>query len=107
MRHLCNQGGYVSPAGAGINTNNFARCLPGMYRVAKVDISAALYFTNTAPIGPYRGAGRPEANYALERVVEEAARGMKMDPVRLRKKNLIPKSSIPCKTTAIAQAAIW
>ena len=98
MRHLCSQGGYVSPAGAGINTNNFARCLPGMYRVPKVDVSAALYFTNTAPIGPYRGAGRPEANYALERVVEEAARVMKMDPVRLRKKNLIPKSAMPCKT---------
>ncbi len=98
MRHLCNQGAYVSPAGAGINTNNFARCLPGMYRIGKVDVSCALYFTDTAPIGPYRGAGRPEANYALERVVEAAARVLKMDPVRLRKKNLIPKSSIPCKT---------
>ncbi len=98
VRHLCNQGAYVSPAGAGINTNNFARCLPGMYRIPKVDVSAALYFANTAPIGPYRGAGRPEANYALERVVEEAARVMQMDPVRLRKKNLIPKSAIPCKT---------
>jgi carbon-monoxide dehydrogenase large subunit len=98
MRHLCNQGAYVSPAGAGINTNNFARCLPGMYRVPKVDVSAALYFSNTAPIGPYRGAGRPEANYALERLVEEAARVIGMDPVRLRKKNLIPKSAMPCKT---------
>jgi aerobic carbon-monoxide dehydrogenase large subunit len=98
MRHLCNQGCYVSPAGAGINTNNFARCLPGMYRIPKVDVSCALYFTNTAPIGPYRGAGRPEANYALERVVEEAARIVKMNPVRLRKKNLIPKSAMPCKT---------
>jgi carbon-monoxide dehydrogenase large subunit len=98
MRHLCNQGCYVSPAGAGINTNNFARCLPGMYRIPKIDVSSALYFSNTAPIGPYRGAGRPEANYALERVVEEAARILKMDPVRLRKKNLIPKSAIPCKT---------
>jgi carbon-monoxide dehydrogenase large subunit len=98
MRHLCNQGAYVSPAGAGINTNNFARCLPGMYRIPKVDVSAALYFSNTAPIGPYRGAGRPEANYALERVVEEAARVINIDPVRLRRKNLIPKSAVPCKT---------
>jgi len=98
VRHLCNQGAYVSTAGVNINTSNFARCLPGMYRIPKVDVSAACYFSNTAPIGPYRGAGRPEANYALERVVEEAARILKMDPVRLRKKNLIPKSSIPCKT---------
>jgi len=98
VRHLCNQGAYVSVAGVNINTNNFARCLPGMYRIPKIDVSAACYFSNTTPIGPYRGAGRPEANYALERVVEEAARILKMDPVRLRKKNLIPKSAIPYKS---------
>ena len=50
------------------------------------------------PIAPYRGAGRPEANYALERVVEEAARVTGIDPVRLRKKNLIPPSAMPYKT---------
>ena len=98
MRHLCNQGAYVSNAGIGLNTNNFARCLPGMYRIPKIGVTVACYFSNTVPIGPYRGAGRPEANYALERVVEEAARVVGMDPVRLRKKNLIPKSAIPCKT---------
>jgi carbon-monoxide dehydrogenase large subunit len=98
MRHLCNQGAYVSTAGVGINTNNFARCLPGMYRIPKIDASAACYFTNTIPIGPYRGAGRPEANYALERVVEEAARITGIDRVRLRKKNLIPPSAIPYKS---------
>ncbi|HEY5380041.1 MAG TPA: xanthine dehydrogenase family protein molybdopterin-binding subunit [Pseudolabrys sp.] len=98
VRHLCNQGGYVASAGVNINTNNFARCLPGMYRVPKVDVSAACYFSNTLPIGPYRGAGRPEANYALERAVEEAARLLKMDPARLRKKNLIPASAMPFKT---------
>ena len=61
-------------------------------------MSAACYFTNTIPIGPYRGAGRPEANYALERVVEEAARITGIDPVRLRKKNIIPPSAMPYKT---------
>jgi aerobic carbon-monoxide dehydrogenase large subunit len=98
VRHLCNQGAYVSTAGVGINTNNFARCLPGMYRIPKVEASVACYFSNTIPIGPYRGAGRPEANYALERVVEEAARVTGIDPVRLRKKNLIPPSAMPFKT---------
>jgi carbon-monoxide dehydrogenase large subunit len=98
MRHLCNQGAYVSTAGVGINTNNFARCLPGMYRIPKIDVSVACYFSNTTPTGPYRGAGRPEANYALERVVEEAARVFSIDPVRLRKKNLIPPSAMPFKT---------
>jgi aerobic carbon-monoxide dehydrogenase large subunit len=98
VRHLCNQGAYVSTAGVNINTNNFARCLPGMYRIPKVDVSVACYFSNTIPIGPYRGAGRPEANYALERLVEEAARVTGIDPVRLRKKNLIPPSAMPFKT---------
>ena len=98
MRHLCNQGAYVANAGININTNNFARCLPGMYRIPKVDVSVACYFSNRVPIAPYRGAGRPEANYALERAVEEAARVIGMDPVRLRKKNLIPPSAMPFKT---------
>ena len=98
VRHLCNQGAYVSTAGIGLNTNNFARCLPGMYRIPKVDVSSACYFSNKIPIGPYRGAGRPEANYALERAVEEAARITGIDPVRLRKKNLIPASAMPYKT---------
>ena len=98
VRHLCNQGAYIANAGININTNNFARCLPGMYRIPKVDVGVACYFSNRVPIAPYRGAGRPEANYVLERVVEEAARVIGMDPVRLRKKNLIPPSAIPCKT---------
>jgi aerobic carbon-monoxide dehydrogenase large subunit len=98
MKHLCGQGAYISPAGVGINTNNPARCLPGMYRIPKIDFSSRCIFTNTAPIGPYRGAGRPEANYALDRVVEEAARITGIDTARLRKKNLIPKSAMPYKT---------
>jgi carbon-monoxide dehydrogenase large subunit len=98
VRHLCNQGAYVGNAGININTNNFARCFPGMYRVPKIDVGVACYFSNKVPIAPYRGAGRPEANYALERAVEEAARVIGMDPVRLRKKNLIPPSAMPYKT---------
>ncbi len=98
MKHLCGQGAYVTPAGVGINTNNVARCLPGMYRIPKIDFSSRCVFTNAAPIGPYRGAGRPEANYALDRVVEEAARVTGIDTVQLRRKNLIPPSSMPYKT---------
>ncbi|HEX5507294.1 MAG TPA: xanthine dehydrogenase family protein molybdopterin-binding subunit [Pseudolabrys sp.] len=98
MRHLCSQGAYITPAGVGINTNNPARCLPGMYRIPKIVFSSRCVFTNTAPMGPYRGAGRPEANYALDRAVEEAARITGIDTARLRKKNLIPKSAMPYKT---------
>jgi carbon-monoxide dehydrogenase large subunit len=98
MKHLCGQGAYVTPAGIGINTNNVARCLPGMYRIPKIDFSSRCVFTNAAPIGPYRGAGRPEANYALDRVVEEAARVTGIDTMQLRRKNLIPPSAMPFKT---------
>ena len=98
MKHLCGQGAYISPAGVGINTNNPARCLPGMYLIPKIYFSSRCIFTNTAPMGPYRGAGRPEANYALDRAVEEAARITGIDTARLRKKNLIPKSAMPYKT---------
>ena len=98
VRHLCNQGAYIANAGVNINTNNFARCFPGMYRIPKIDVGVACYYANKVPIAPYRGAGRPEANYALERAVEEAARLIGMDPVRLRKKNLIPPSAMPFKT---------
>ena len=98
MKHHCGQGAYITPAGVGINTNNVARCLPGMYRIPKIDFSSKCVFTNAAPIGPYRGAGRPEANYALDRVVEEAARVTGIDTVQLRRKNLVPPSSMPYKT---------
>jgi carbon-monoxide dehydrogenase large subunit len=98
MKHICAQGAYITPAGVGINTNNVARCLPGMYRIPKIDFTTLSVFTNTAPIGPYRGAGRPEANYALDRVVEEAARITGIDTVQLRRKNLIPPSAMPYKT---------
>ncbi len=98
MRHICGEGAYITPAGGNINTMNVARCLPCMYRIPKIDFTSLLVFTNTAPIGPYRGAGRPEANYALDRAVEEAARISGIDTVQLRRKNLIPPSSIPYKT---------
>ncbi len=98
VRHLANMGAYITPAGAHLATNNFARCFPGMYRIAKIDASTRCVFTNTVPTGPYRGAGRPEANYILERVVDEAARLTGIDRVRLRRRNLIPRSSMPYKT---------
>ena len=52
VRHLCNQGAYVSTAGIGINTNNFARCLPGMYDIPKIDVGVACYFSNTVADRP-------------------------------------------------------
>jgi aerobic carbon-monoxide dehydrogenase large subunit len=84
--------------GAHIQTNNFSRCFPGMYAIPRIQIDAQCVFTNTVPTGPYRGAGRPEANYALERLIDEAARVTGIDPVSLRRRNLIPRKAIPYKT---------
>jgi carbon-monoxide dehydrogenase large subunit len=88
----------VAFAGALLATNNFARCFPAMYDIPKLDIAVNCVYTNTLPTGPYRGAGRPEANYVIERLVEEAARITGIDAVTLRKCNLIPSSAMPYKT---------
>jgi aerobic carbon-monoxide dehydrogenase large subunit len=98
VRNVGNLGAYVGSVGANIPTANFARCLPGMYDIKLIDISSKCVFTNTLPTAPYRGAGRPEASYILERVVDEAARITGIDPVRLRRRNLIKKSAMPYKT---------
>ncbi len=98
VRHLANQGAFIGSVGAHINTSNFARCFPSVYDIPKIDVGVVCTVTNTLPIGPYRGAGRPEANYTMERVIEEAARVTGIDSVKLRKKNLIPKAKMPFKT---------
>jgi len=98
MRCLVNLGAFVGSVGVHITTNNFARCLPGMYRIPLIDVRVRCVFTNTVPTAPYRGAGRPEANYLLERLVEEAARITGIAPDKIRKRNLIPPSAIPYKT---------
>jgi len=98
IRHLAGVGGFLGSLGAHIQTNNFSRCFPGMYDIPLVAVEVRCVFTNTVPLGPYRGAGRPEANYALERVVDEAARISGIDRAKLRRRNLIRRSAIPFKT---------
>jgi carbon-monoxide dehydrogenase large subunit len=95
---VVNLGAYVGSVGVFLATSNFARCLPGMYRIPLIDVRVRCAFTNTVPTAPYRGAGRPEANYLLERTVEEAARITAIAPDKIRKRNLIPPSAMPYKT---------
>ena len=98
VRHLGNMGAYIGAVGANIQTVNLTRCLPGMYDIPFIDISARCVFTNTTATAPYRGAGRPEANFILERVIDEAARVTGIDPVKLRRRNLIKPKAMPYKT---------
>src|SRR5215475_9341906 len=98
VRHLGNMGAYIGAVGANIQTANLARCLPGMYNIKPIDIATRCVFTNTTTTAPYRGAGRPEANYILERAIDEAARITGIDPVKLRRRNLIKPKAMPYKT---------
>jgi carbon-monoxide dehydrogenase large subunit len=90
-----NLGAYVTAAGAGIASENFAKCFPGMYDIPHVFVGVRLAFTNTVPTGPYRGAGRPEANYVMERLIDAAARTIGVDPVELRRRNMTAAAAMP------------
>ncbi len=95
---VVNLGAYVGSVGVHLATNNFARCLPAMYRIPAIDVRVRCAFTNTVPTAPYRGAGRPEANYLIERLVDEAARISGIAPEKIRRRNLIPPSAMPYRT---------
>src|ERR1051325_6333392 len=95
---LANMGAYLTSHGAFIATANFVRCLPCMYDIPQIGLRFRLVFTNTVPTGPYRGAGRPEANYCLERLGEAAARKSGLDRLELRRRNLIAPERMPYKT---------
>jgi aerobic carbon-monoxide dehydrogenase large subunit len=98
VRHIGNMGAYIGSVGANIQTHNFTRCFPGMYDIPAIDVGVRCVFTNTVPTSPYRGAGRPEANFALERIIDEAARLTGIDAVKLRRRNLIKPTAMPYKT---------
>jgi carbon-monoxide dehydrogenase large subunit len=95
---MANMGGYLSANGAQIATNNFARCFPTVYRIPHVSVGMVCVFTNTTQTGPYRGAGRPEANYLMERIVDAAAREVGIDGITLRRRNFTPPDAMPYAT---------
>jgi aerobic carbon-monoxide dehydrogenase large subunit len=92
-----NVGAYLTQRSAGPGTNNIGG-VAGVYITPAIHHRTTGVFTNTTPTGPYRGAGRPEATYAIERVIDVAARELGLDPIALRRKNLIPPSAMPFKT---------
>jgi carbon-monoxide dehydrogenase large subunit len=98
MRAIAAMGAFLTSHGAHIATNNFARCLPTLYDIPHAAAEVRCVYTNTLPTGPYRGAGRPEANYAMERLVDEAARLTGIDRIALRRRNLIGRAQMPYTT---------
>ena len=86
------------------------RNIPNVYVVPAMLVASKAIFTHTTPLGPYRGAGRPEAAYVTERLMDEAARKLGIDPVEIRRRNYIPPSAMPHNTTAnwtVGAAAGW
>lgn len=86
------------PYSAAVPAWNAARILPGPYAIRDLEITARGVLTDTAPLGIYRGAGRPEAAMLMERLVEEGARAIGMDPADLRKRNLVGAKAFPYRT---------
>jgi aerobic carbon-monoxide dehydrogenase large subunit len=88
---VANLGAYLSSNGPGSSTNSPATAMGGVYAIPAVFMDVCGAFTNTVPIDAYRGAGKPEANYLIERLVDLAARRGGYDPVTLRRRNLISR----------------
>jgi len=95
-------GAYLSP-NACISPMFAVTLSSGVYAIPAIRASVRGIFTNTVSTQPYRGAGRPEASYMLERLIDQAGRELKIDPVEIRRKNLIKSAQMPFQTALFAQ----
>ena len=89
VQTIANMGAYLSTFASSVPTILYATLLAGQYKTPAIYAEVKAVFTNTAPVDAYRGAGRPEATYVVERIVEQCAREMKMDPAAIRRQNFI------------------
>lgn len=101
-RNFADMGAYLSTFAPFIPTFAGAKVLASVYRFQAVYAHVIGVFTNTVPVDAYRGAGRPESNYLVERLVDAAARELKIDRAELRRRNMVPASAMPF-TTAMQQ----
>ncbi|MBS0539339.1 MAG: xanthine dehydrogenase family protein molybdopterin-binding subunit [Proteobacteria bacterium] len=93
-----NMGAYLGTVAPMMGTLNVAKNSTGVYRTPLVEVNTKSVLTNTTPVSAYRGAGRPEGNYFMERLVDQAAREMGIDQIELRKRNHVPPDAMPHKT---------
>ena len=91
-------GAYVSTFGAAIAGPIYSALLAGLYRTPAIHVEVTGVFSNSVPTDAYRGAGRPEACYVLERLADKAARELGLDRAEIRRRNLIPKEAMPYET---------
>lgn len=95
---IANLGAYLSTWGPSIPTYLSAPMLAGQYKTPAIHARVRGVFTNTLPVDAYRGAGRPEANYVIERLIDTAAQQLGMDRVEIRRRNMIPPEAMPYQT---------
>src|SRR5712672_2098213 len=99
VRTIANLGAYMSTFSSSVPTYLYATLLSGQYEIPAIYCEVDAVYTNTVPVDAYRGAGRPEATFVVERLVEVGARELALDPVELRRKNFI--KSFPHQTPVI------
>ena len=93
-----NMGAYLSTFSTSVPTWLHGTLMAGNYKTPLIYVNVKAVFTNTVPVDAYRGAGRPEATFQLERVIDKAARELGMDPIEIRRKNFIQKDEFPYAT---------
>jgi carbon-monoxide dehydrogenase large subunit len=95
VKTYANLGGILSTIAPGIPTTLYGRMLSGAYQIPNIYCQVLGVYTNTGMVDAYRGAGRPEATYVVERAADLVARELDLDPVEVRRKNFIPKEAFP------------
>ena len=95
---LGNLGAYFTGVAHFVFTTHVSGCLPTVYDIPHAQLNSKCVFTNTLPTGPYRGAGRPEASYLIERAIDIAADRLRIDAAELRRRNLIKPEQMPYTT---------
>src|SRR5205823_6937855 len=98
VKSTVNLGAYVSLFAPSVPTYLYGTLLAGAYKTPAIHVEVTAAFTNTTPVDAYRGAGRPEACYVVERMLDLAAQELGIDPVEIRRRNFIPKDAFPYQT---------
>ena len=98
VKNRVGMGAYLTTFSAVFSTNNTKNCLSSVYNIPAIRIDVTMALTNAAPLGPYRGAGRPEAIIAVEQLLDKAAKEMGIDRVEIRRRNMIPPGAMPYQT---------
>ena len=98
VKTIANMGAYLSTFASSVPTYLYGTLMAGQYKTPAIYVEVRSMFTNTAPVDAYRGAGRPEATYVVERLVETAARDLSMDPAEIRRRNFIQPEDFPYAT---------